>query len=150
MSHRPRSGVEIAKRLGLPLDVYYQRVIFRANLIDGAGYVTELCGGNPSGAAFRISGNQFLFGVDVSADSLSVTVQRLHGGPSSRIFFAPGLPDTDTFRRAYSLIVDYDRGRPLPLRKCRVLRPHPLNSKRARLVRLPAHEPGRSACSFAS
>jgi len=39
MSHaRSRSAVEIAKRLGLPLDLYYESVIFRANLIDGAGF----------------------------------------------------------------------------------------------------------------
>jgi hypothetical protein len=54
----------------------------------------ELCGSNPSGAAFRIYGHQFLFGVHVSADSMTVTVPRLDGGPLSRIFFAAGLPDT--------------------------------------------------------
>ena len=76
MSHaRPRSGVAIAQQLGLPLDVYYQSVIFRANLIDGAGFTAELCGGNPSGAAFRIYGQRFLFSVHVSADSLSVIVR---------------------------------------------------------------------------
>jgi hypothetical protein len=39
MSHaRPRSGAEIAKRLQLPLEVYYESVVFRANLIDDAGF----------------------------------------------------------------------------------------------------------------
>jgi hypothetical protein len=119
-SGKPRSGVTIAAQLGLPLGVYYGTTVFRANLIDAAGFTSEPCNGNPSGAAFRVYGERFLFTVNVSSDHLSTIVQQLDGGSCTRIFFAAGLPDTETFRRAYSLIVDYDKGRPLPLRKCRV------------------------------
>jgi hypothetical protein len=41
-SGKPRSGVMIAAQLVSPYDVYCESVIFRANLIDGAGFPTEL------------------------------------------------------------------------------------------------------------
>jgi len=125
MEEKVKAAAQIARTFRLPLNLYHQTVTFRINLID-AGFTTEPCHSTLPGACFRIYGQRHLFHITLTPNFLSVVAQRLDSEPLVRIFHAPGLPDSDTFRRVFGLILDYDAGRPLPLRKARSLGADPL------------------------
>jgi hypothetical protein len=123
MSHaRPRSGVEIAKRLELPLETYYETLVFRSNLL-GLGFTTELANVR-HGMAILVYSPRYLFRVTIQTDRfgidrLWIEAQPLDGGRLVEILREAGGLD---FERVFNTIVRYESLQPLPLRPARRLR----------------------------
>jgi hypothetical protein len=76
--NRPPSGVEIAARLNLPLNVYHESVVFRSNLIE-LGFTTNLADAGRS-IAIVLYGKKFAYRVTIRADWHAIEAQPLDGG----------------------------------------------------------------------